>query len=79
MNEMMNKLTTRQMREVQTVLGLTINEFDQDPLGVQAALAWIVKRETDKDFTFDMALDLPMVELAEILGISVDETDPKVA
>lgn len=69
---MLNTLTMRQMREVQRVLGLAANELEQDAFGLQAAIAWQVKKVTDKDFTFENALDLTAEEVATILGVDAD-------
>lgn len=70
---MINKLTMRQMREVQKTLGLAANELEQDPFGLQAAIAWQVKvSQGDKDFTFEQALDLTAEEVSELLGVDTD-------
>lgn len=66
-----SNFTMREMREVQKTLGLAANELDQDPFGLQAGLAWVVKKRTDKDYTFEEALDLTAEEVAEILGLDV--------
>lgn len=50
---------------------------EQAPKGkLMAALAYVIKRKKDKDFTFANAMDLTMDEVSDVLGLNVDE-DPK--
>lgn len=70
----MNKVTMREMHEVQQTLGLAANELDQQPFKLQAAIVWVIKKRTDKDFTFDQAFDLTAEEVAETLGVETPLT-----
>lgn len=72
-----NKLTMRQMREVQKVLGCSTDELSNDQFGLMAAMAWVVKKEEDKTFTFEKALDLTAEEIGAILGVDTTPLEAK--
>lgn len=63
--------------EEHTGVGISALGDEEAPKGkMLAALVFVVKRKTDKEFTFNDALDLTMAEATEILGLDEDE-DPK--
>jgi hypothetical protein len=44
---------------------------------LMAALCFVIKRKSEKDFTFNDAMNLTMDEVQEILGLDDDADDPK--
>ena len=76
--EAINKLTLGDVAAVEELSGQSIGAMgDEDaPKGkLLAALAFVTKRKSDKNFTFADALDLTMDEVTEIIGLDVE--DPK--
>lgn len=72
-----NKLTLGEIAKVEELAGTGIASFGDDtaPKGkLMAALAFIIKKRTDKDFTFAQALELTEDDLTDLLGV---EEDPK--
>lgn len=70
------RLTMGEIAKVEELAGMGIGAMDDPtaPKGkLMAALAFVVKKRQDKDFTFAQALDLDMGDLEELLG----NDDPK--
>ena len=77
--EAINRLTLGDVAMVEELSGMSIASMgDEDaPKGkLLAALAYVTKRKSEKDFTFQDALNLTMDEVTEIIGLD-DEEDPK--
>ena len=76
------RLTVGDIAIVEEHSGISISALgDEDtPKGkMLAALAFVIKRKENKDFTFADALNLTMREATDILGLEDDEEDPKEA
>lgn len=72
-----NNLTMREVVEIEALTGLSITTLaDSDtPQGKSlAAIAYVIRKREDKDFTFDQALDMNMTDIQELLGLG--EQDP---
>lgn len=77
--DIINRLTIGDIAIVEDLSGQSISALSDDnaPKGkALAALAYVVKRKQDKEFTFANALELSMEEVTEILGLDAD-ADPK--
>lgn len=69
----MSELTMRELRDLQKVLGIPLEDFEKDAFGLTAGIAWLLKRREDKSFTFEQALDMKQHEIEELVGAE----DPK--
>jgi hypothetical protein len=78
---MSNNIGNLTMREVATVEELTgaaisaLSDSERPQGKALAAIAYVIKRRTDQDFTFDNALDMDFTEIQALLGLDADE-DP---
>ena len=73
----MQKLTLGEVAAVEEMSGRAITDIGEPgvPLAkFMAAVAWVFKRRTDPNFTFDQALNLSMEDLDGVLGGA--EPDP---
>jgi len=76
-----NRLTVGDIAIVEEMSGLGMAALGDEnaPKGkLMAALAFVVKRKEDKNFTFKDAMDMTMEQIMEILGLEADDDeDPK--
>lgn len=61
-------MTGRELKDMQNVV-----DGPEDPTQVHA-LYWIAKRREEKSFTFDQALDTPLSEVLDYLGLDTPLT-----
>lgn len=65
-------LTMREVAEVEMLAGASITALadERAPQGKSlAAIAFVLRKREDKDFTFDQALDMTFTEIQELLGV----------
>ena len=73
-----NKLTIGEIAKVEELSGRAIGELgnEEAPKGkLLVALAYVIKKRQDKDFTMVKAEALTMDEVSELLGLDAD-ADP---
>jgi hypothetical protein len=68
--------TLREMNELETLIGRSLKSVgDDDALiaGLTTAMAYIVKKRDNPEFTYEQALDLTFAEATALMGEEEDE------
>lgn len=73
----LQRLTLGEVAAIENLSGMSIKAMAEDdsPMGkMMAAMAYVIKRRSNPDYTFADAMNLTMEEANEIMGVV--ETDP---
>ncbi len=73
MSDGINNLTMREVATVEELTGASITSLTDSaqPQGkALAAIAYVIRKRTEPDFTFDMALDMNFEDISALLGLA---------
>lgn len=73
-----NTLTIGEAATVEKMSGYQLSQLDGGfPMLVLAGFAFVINKRTNPEYTWEEALNIPLSELNEQFGGTVDDDDPK--